>query len=330
MSKVFDDAGHPILGARFTPLLDAGLGPLLAHHSPLARVTREKRWLYAAIYSPEVAFGVAIVDVGYASNAFAFAADPRPGGRMLADVSFLGAPGLGARVADRPEEGCEATFRAPFAYMAITRPPGSTVYDVIVSTRDLTVHAALESDGSPPPIVAVARPEGSPLMVTQKRALMKVRGHLRAGDQDFSLDQALGGFDYSHGLPARDTRWNWAFLLGHAACGTPVGINLVQGFNGEPECVVWAGDAVFPVGEGRFTFDPSNPLAPWQVRTTCGAVDLSFAPSALHAEHRNLLLVQSHFVQPAGTFTGTVRTPRHGALKLEGVTGVVEDQSVRW
>ena len=65
------------------------------------------------------------------------------------------------------------------------------------------------------------------------------------------------------------------------------------------------------------------------MRTADDAVDLEFTPGAVHAEHRDLRLLSSSFVQPVGSFRGSIR---HGErrLELDGVLGVVEDQRVRW
>ena len=106
-------------------------------------------------------------------------------------------------------------------------------------------------------------------------------------------------------------------------------MNLVEGFLGERECALWVDGALCPVGEGRFDFDARDPLAPWRVRTTCGAVDLSFAPWAMHAEDMNFGLIRAHFVQPIGAWTGTVRVGDRAHV-VSNVVGVAEDQDVLW
>ena len=58
-------------------------------------------------------------------------------------------------------------------------------------------------------------------------------------------------------------------------------------------------------------------------------MDLTFGVGAVHAQHTNLLLVRSRFLQPAGTFSGTMRIDGRD-VELDGVPGVVEDQDVIW
>ncbi len=107
-------------------------------------------------------------------------------------------------------------------------------------------------------------------------------------------------------------------------------LNLVQGFVGPAECAVWVEDEIYPVSEAVVDFDQERPLAPWKVRTRDGEVDLAFDPGAMHEEKRNLVVVASSFIQPAGSFSGTIRVPGRAPLELDRVPGVVEDQVVTW
>ena len=87
---------------------------------------------------------------------------------------------------------------------------------------------------------------------------------------------------------------------------------------------------MFPLREGRFSFDPGHPLSEWRVTTRVdGAVDLRFSPGGLHAEEKNFGLIASRFVQPAGVYKGTIRAGGR-ALELDRVLGVTEDQEVTW
>ena len=109
-----------------------------------------------------------------------------------------------------------------------------------------------------------------------------------------------------------------------------VGLNLVQHFVGAPECAVWVDGEIFPLSEGRFELDLDRPLQPWRVRTAEGEVDLRFDPGAIHAETHDFGVVASRFIQPAGSFSGTIRVAGRAPLELDGVLGVVEDQDARW
>lgn len=328
LDRVVDDDGEPLLGTYFQPLARVDFANVRKRVGQVAAFSMRKRWFYFAIATDELWIGAAIVDVGYATQSFAFAAHHGKG--MLADASFLGAPKVGARVGSIVEEGSDAWFRAPGASLAFRRGVGVSAWDVVIDTADLKVLATIDTARAPNPLTAIAKPLGGDATVTSKRALMDVRGTAVIKGERHSLDGGLGGMDYTQGLLPRVTAWRWAFLLGRTTEGTRIALNLVEGFNGQPECGVWLGRDVISVGEGRFTFDRANPLGPWKVTTTDGAVDLEFTPVGAHTEARDLVLVRSEFVQPVGTFRGTIRLPGREPVEIDGAPGVVEDQSVRW
>ncbi|MBI5499147.1 MAG: DUF2804 domain-containing protein [Deltaproteobacteria bacterium] len=308
------------------PLPPVDLGPL--GRDLLSRFLRRKRWLWGTISSDEALFGFAVVDLGWLASTFAFAWDRRER-RMLADRSALG-PGFRGRVNDRAEGGCEARFGGGKSRARISRPAGATAYEVDVELGDLRIAATMESASAPPPLSAIVELPPDAVATTQKRALLAASGRAQVGERTFALDGAVGGLDYSHGYPPRHTVWKWCFALGRARSGESIGVNLVQGFVGEPECAVWVGDDVHAVGEGRFEFDRGDLPAPWRIRTTDGAVELKFTPGGMHREEKNFGIIASHFVQAAGTFDGTIALPGRAVLELDGVAGVAEDQDMLW
>jgi hypothetical protein len=296
----------------------------------LRRVAREKRWMYVGVASEDTFVALAIVRFGYVATTFAYAFDATAM-RMLASCSVL-APPTRCQVADRMGAGALASFRFGGSFARIERPAHSDSYFVDAELKDFTLHAVLDSTDAPPAITAIA-PVGpgrdALVNTTEKRALLSVKGELSIGGRRRPLDGALGGYDYTHGLLARRTMWRWAFGMGHAKSGERVAFNLVQGFVGEPECAAWVDGEVFPLHEGRFSFDPGSPLSEWRVSTADGAVDLKFTPGGMHAEQKNLGLVASNFVQPSGVYEGTLRVGGK-ELVLERVLGVTEDQDSLW
>jgi len=337
-SSVLDPVSRAVIAGSFRgglpPAVDfdaLDVGGLPVVGAPLFRIAHEKRWIYAAIAAGDLFIGAAIVKLGYASNAFAFAFD-RASGRMLADVSYLG-PTFFAQVNGSPREGASASFASQLQHVALLwrRAPGEGVFTLTVRAGEMVVDARLSAAIAPPPIgVVAALGEKGLVNATEKGALLAVTGEATIGGETFSLDGGLGGYDYTHGYLARHTAWKWAFLLGRADSGERVACNLVQGFVGEPECALWIDGALYPLAEGRFTFDPQRPQDPWQVRTEDDRVDLRFEPGGIHQEHKNLGVISSRFIQPVGCFSGTIRVPGREPLVLSRALGVVEDQDVKW
>lgn len=298
------------------------------HSSAVWRATHHKRWVFVAITGEHRVVVVAIVQLGYVATAFAYALDRRTRS-MLFDRSYM-MPSFACRVSDGCEEGCEARFRSPRAAFSLTRAQGGSVYTLEVEAQELELRASFDASASPSPICVIAPVAEGSIHITEKRVLMPVRGQMLVGKRFARLDDDVAGFDYTQGLLARRTAWRWAFSMGRTSDGRPIGINLVEGFNGGLESVVWLDGQVVPVPNPRFTFEPDRPIAPWRISTPDRALDLRFLPDAMHAEQRNLGLIRSHFVQPAGTFSGTIELPGQKSATLDGSPGMVEHQDVLW
>jgi hypothetical protein len=263
------------------------------------------------------------VSVGYAATALVFILDRRAG-TLLVDRSVLGPAGAATF-----EDGGDGRRSATFA-LGRTR----------VRIADDGVSIDLPGAGSPayarfapkgglaPPISAVVPIEGGFANATEKRLLLG-EGEMVASGRRFVLADPICGLDHTSGFLARHTAWRWAFGAGRAESGERVAFNLVEGFVGEPECGLWIDGALFPCEEGSFTYRVDAPLEPWRVRSRCGSVDVAFTPAAVHAEHKDLVLVRSRFVQPAGAFSGTVRANGR-AFAIRDLAGVTEHQDVVW
>ena len=329
-SAVFDPSTRALRAGSFrggVPRID----PAPLGKGPVFRVAHEKRWVYAAIAVEDLLVGAAIVRLGYAANAFAFAFD-RAAGKLVAEFTAT-TPAFGAHVGDTGGEGCLARFRWLGANLSFERGEGERDYRLEVAAGNLRISARLSTEGAPPAIGAIVAIDGPPeglFNATEKVVLLPAVGEVIARGKHYSLDGGLGGLDFTFGFLARRTQWRWAFALGRARSAERVAINLVQGFVGPAECAVWVNGELYPVSEGVIDCDEKSPLAPWHVRTEGGELDLRFEPGALHAEEHDYRVVASRFIQPAGSFSGTVRLPGREPLELDRVLGVVEDQAVTW
>jgi hypothetical protein len=302
-------------------LADMGFGKAHA-------IAKRKRWIYVSIHTPDLLLGIAVVRLGYIAKAFTFAYDAERGAIDSA-ASVLG-PTLACSVGDDGHNGMSAEFGLPRVHLSISKPLGERDILVDVQTPRLEVRARLD-DSAARSISAIASLGGPGLVnATEKRLLLPVFGEAISKGRRISLDGALAGYDYTQGYMPRRTAWKWASVLGRATSGERVGVNLVEGFVGEPECAVWVDDQLYPVGEGQMTFNPSRPLDPWRVTSTCGAVDLEFTPGDAHIESDQLGVVASKFLQAAGRYSGTITIPGRSPLKLDGVLGVTEDQDTLW
>ncbi|HZW88251.1 MAG TPA: DUF2804 domain-containing protein, partial [Myxococcaceae bacterium] len=251
--------------------------------------------------------------------------------------------------------GLAGSFRVPGARFRFGRAADSDRYrhsvEISALRRPRSGRVKFEGEalvtGAPPPLVLVApvpaqrRNDGdtSPLRrdgvnVTQKSVGLLASGRLEVGRRRYPLDGGVVGLDSSHGYLARHTRWNWAMGCGRLEDGTPLGFNLVAGFNevagdAAGENVLFLGDQLQPVGPATFRFNPADPLDLWRIETPDGTVQITFRPLGAHRDVRDLGLLRSRFVQPIGFFAGTLRF-RGRELAVTELPGVTEDQDMLW
>lgn len=279
------------------------------------RFLRGKRWLYAAVSSQDAWLSVVILRTGYAANILAYVFDVRER-RMLVDRTVV-APAFAARVSeDVHASGVVAKYALGKDHIVFER--SGPDLELRMRFARIEVEAILDESAGPPGIVAVADLGDGLRNATEKRALAKVRGRFAVGGLTYDLADAVGGWDYSNGLLPRHTTWRWAYALGPG-----LGFNLVEGFVGEGECALFEGGEVSPLAMPRFVFDKHHPELPWRIEGE--GIDLRFEVGAVHAQHTNLGLARSHFLQPVGAFYGSI-----GGVSVDGLAGVVEDQDVVW
>ncbi len=304
------------------------------------RAVRRKRWQYTLVCTPDVVALFAIADLSYTANAFACAVDLRRK-KALFDEGFLGLPGAMAQVNEHPGRGHRSRFRSLGVRMSCARGEAEDRYALGLSLGLSPLKGSgvnlegqvLAAGGAPALTVISPVTEGGVVNVTQKWAGMLAVGTLEVKGQRFLLDGGVAGMDYTHGLLGRRACWRWALANGRLTDGTPVGLNLVEGFNESSEDAnenaLWVGERLVPLGRARFTFNARDVLDPWHLTTADGVVDLRFRPIHVHREERDYRWVKSHFAQPVGTFEGTLRVDGQ-VLPVAWLVGVTEDQDILW
>ena len=311
--------GGPVFGSFVGPLPAVDLGTALVD-----RALRRKKWFWVAVAADEVWVSLAVVRMGYATSAFAYVFD-RAAHRMLVDRTVVGPPRAAAIVDDPHACGALATFG--FGRTSVLLERRDTTCELRARFPDLDIDLSFDEPSAPPAVSAIARLSPSLATATEKRALASARGRVVASGRRVSLDGGVAGYDYTHGLMPRHTRWRWAFAMGRAKDGLPIAFNVVEGFVGESECAAFRTDGTSPIREARFELDRDHPERPW--RLAGEGIDLAFDVGAVHEQNTNLVLVRSRFLQPAGVFRGTLRVGGRD-VELDGVPGVVEDQDVVW
>jgi Protein of unknown function (DUF2804) len=320
------DASGVVLTGRFEGIVgDIDWSHLRA---PLARGAwwrhfHHKRWFYVALATDEVFCAVAMVDIGWTSTAFGYVFD-RQQAKVTAAFSQDSLPGFGATLADRCATGAIHRFHFGGLHIECHHVPASQCHQLQVRSRPLQIDAEFGDTG--PTLLAVGTVAGGTVHATQKSSARALRGQLRLAASRHALDGGVASFDYSNGLLARDTAWRWA-----SAHSPDIGFNLQAGYFGAQENALWLDGQLVPLGAAEFEFDPSQPMAPWHLRTDDGLLDLEFQPEGLRREDKKLLVAASRYVQPIGVFSGWVKASTNAtARRVQNLVGVTEDHQSRW
>jgi hypothetical protein len=288
-----------------------------AGRSRLWRFLHAKRWQYASIIGHDCIAAVAIADLGWATTAFAYLFD-RLHRRVLADVSLVGLPRSSDIVADHVGPGARSRFRRGAIELSIEHATDG--WAVEVRSPTLTLEATLAAGSTGATICAIGRVPRGIANCTHKTHGLTATGRARAGDADFRLDGCLGALDHTSGLLARETTWRWA-----SGASASTAINLVEGFHEPFENALWRDGRVIAIGPVAFSRDATDPMATWRIRADDSSVDLVFVPEGVRSQDKNLGFATSRWIQPLGTYSGTVLGTAIGPL-----SGVLEDHVARW
>lgn len=182
------------------------------------------------------------------------------------------------------------------------------------SLVDRSVRVELEFDETAG--IETVCPSGEAYAWTRKQGGIKARGEISLGGTERSV-QARAIVDDTAAFYPRLTHWRWCAGVGRSTDGRELAWNLVQGVNDpltSSERTVWVDGEPYEPAPCSFAADLHR------------VDDLHFAAEARLERHQNLLLVQSDYRQPFGTFSGDLP----GGVSLQEGYGVMEEHRARW
>jgi len=184
------------------------------------------------------------------------------------------------------------------------------------------------------PLVALLPLGPNRPMFTHKSAC-PASGVIEIGGErvEFTPERNVGLLDYHKAYYPHNTFWKWATFGTIDATGELLGANLTHNviedderFN---ENCIWHGNSVSLVGAARFDI-PKDPMQPWRIKTTDGAVDLELIPQGMRRERLNLGLARSDYDQPYGLYSGTLVDSEGRKHTVADSFGVAEDHVAAW
>lgn len=315
-------------------LLDAKCGiPQFAG----VRRFRLKEWVHFALIHPDWYLSVVMVDVGFLVNSWLHIFDRRSQKacehvRMLPPWGFRAPPNVW-------NDSAEVNSRGYRVFMHNHVEQQMHRLDIEVRAEGSLPSVAgtvllHEDPARTQPLVAMLPLGPNRPMFTHKSAC-PASGALQIGKEkvEFVPQRDVGLLDYHKAYYPRNTFWRWATFGTIDATGNLLGVNLTHNvikddgqFN---ENCIWHGSSITLLGAAHFDI-PREPMQPWRIRTTDGAVNLELTPQGLRREHVNLGFTRTIYNQPYGLYSGTLVDSGGRKHVVEKAFGVAEDHLATW
>ncbi|MED5238905.1 MAG: DUF2804 domain-containing protein [Pseudomonadota bacterium] len=337
-SPLIDDRGQVALGV-FPETVSRINGreadyrtPMGSRANPLARHFHYKQFQYFGIISDELLAGCALAHTAWLGMAFFYIFEPRTG--TLREYTWRSPLGRDLHMSDSPRDGI-SRFRQKGVDIELGyQDNGQQLIKTLqVTLDDLQLQATMEEGPDYQPMSLCTRTGVNGWVYANKVAGKAVTGTLIRQGQETCLAEldACGHHDFSAGYMRRETFWNWA-CLSTVAGGKRIGLNLSCGVNETTfsENCLWVDDVMIPTDGVMFDYQRDDLMQPWQIRSLCGRVELTFTPSGNHRERLNLGLFASNFNQLFGRFDGHLRLDDGSRIAITSRYGFVEEQYAKW
>lgn len=242
-------------------------------------------------------------DLRFSGRGLDLAVTEHDGGTRIT-AGFAAAPGPG-----RDREACSVD-------VLVRRPPDHESLSVVIPWSDRRFQCATKDVGRP------------------------AEGEIAWGDRRYVLTDGTswGTLDFGRGKWSYRTRWNWGAGAGVVTVGgaeVRVGVQLggkwTDGTGMTENALVVDGRLSKLSEELVWTYDPSDWLRPWTVRTPVSdRVDLTFFPFHDKRTRLQLGIAAQAVDQCFGTWAGTLVPDAGPPLTVDGLVGWAEEATWRW
>jgi hypothetical protein len=295
---------------------------------------RKKRWNYWCLNTDQILFSATIADVDHYVLAFVYffefasgrfiekTAIMPPGALALPDV--VRAPVVfeqgGVRVALTEERrGTRIAVEWPnfgdtplSVDLLVERAPGHETMNVVIPwSRER-------------------------FQFTSKQNCLPVSGTIALGGERIRLKRGDGFacLDFGRGVWKYRTAWNWGSCSTTLPDGRAAGINLGGKWTdgtGMTENAIFLDGRISKLSEdAAFSYDESDFMKPWRIRTKSKRVDLRFVPFHERVAAAKTGVLASEVHQMFGHYTGTVVDDAGERIELDRAFGWIEEHKARW
>ncbi|MBM7059666.1 DUF2804 domain-containing protein [Pseudomonas sp. UL073] len=323
------------------PLCDAN-GDLLREAigwSPRPRVQcalpghfgRRKRWNHWCITTPGWMLSLTVADLDYLSYGAAYFLD-MSSGEAVAHTQ-LRALGRGCELPDTPL--ASHAFCHPRLQLRADAQPGRL--RLIVQAPDiggqaLNVALDIQRPAHLDSVNLVVPFEGKGFHATSRHLGLPTAGSVQLGNRQYTCEagQSFASLDFGRGIWPFHSNWT------RAAFAAPGGVagNFGSGWtdaSGLSENALWFGGNLMHLESAiRLEQAPHGPLAPWQLSTDDGRVDLEFTPRQHHLARPSFGPFHASTGQWFGHFDGVLRGPDDERVPVNRALGWLGHTDARW
>ncbi len=297
---------------------------------------RLKEWHYLSVATPRWFVAFAFVNLGYAGKVFAYLVDrERPTEKQ--EYTRLHPFAIGLSFAESSVRG-ETTWKDGANTLRVRYQNGWQV-KVDLDLGKARLVGEFSVDDAEALALLYRLPSGLPAY-THKASGLRASGRLSVGDTGIDLSEGVASIDWTRSIALRETRWLWSSLQGRTAQGNLIGLNLsakvyddAQG--NSQENALWLDGKVHALDGVVFDLPNDPRTEPWRIRSKNDGVrevDLIFTPYGTREEQVNFGIIRSSFIQPYGSYQGTLCPKELGVspLSVDGLFGVVETHHCIW
>ncbi|MDI2129558.1 DUF2804 domain-containing protein [Yinghuangia seranimata] len=170
---------------------------------------------------------------------------------------------------------------------------------------------------------------------TSKQTALPASGTVRVGDEVYAFGtDTWATLDHGRGRWPRRITWNWGAasgMCGDHEVGLQFGGKWTAGTGSTENALCVDGRLSKLGGELEWTYDSTDFLKPWTVRTTdSDQVDVTFTPFHNRHAHTDAKLIANRADQCFGRYTGRIRTDDGETVEVDGLLGWAEEVDMRW
>lgn len=296
---------------------------------------RKKKWNYWCIMSPDCLFSATISNIDYVGMVFIYFLDFKT--KTFIEKTIKSPFGI----------GCEmpATVNSTVMFkndaLSISMIDEEDGTHILCSTKNfggksLVVDLKVSQPKEHETLNVVIPWSDNRFQYTSKQECLPVEGSLILAGESYTFEpeSAFAVLDFGRGIWPYQSSWNWANGSGVSA-NRKVGFNLggtwTDGTGMTENALVVDGKLTKISDDLQFSFDQSNLMEPWTIRTkTTDQVNLQFVPFYERVAKSNLLLVKSDIHQMIGHYSGWIKTTDGQSVRIENILGSTEDHHARW